>query len=299
MITAPTMSLTDAGLETELIFLDGRDLPAFAAFPLLDDDDGRARLRTYFADFTALARDLGFGLVLETPTWRANPAWMLETGYDPADVARVNRDAVLFMREITAGTDTVVSGCVGPRGDGYAPTESLDAAGYAAHHLSQVAALAEAGADRVTAFTLSTVAEGVGFATAAARIGVPSIVGFTVEVDGRLPDGTSLGAAIRRTDEATGSAPAWYLVNCAHPTHIASGLEDADWRMRVGSVRVNASTLSHAELDTSTELDDGDPELLAKEVGALLESLPAVQVVGGCCGTDIRHITALAEALPR
>lgn len=297
MTTTPTMSLTDAGLETELIFHDGRDLPAFAAFPLLDDDAGRARLRSYFTDFTALARDLGFGLVLETPTWRANSAWMIEAGYQPQDVTRVNRDAVTFLREVTGGTNTVVSGCVGPRGDGYAPGMSLDAAGYAAHHLPQVAALAEAGADRVTAFTLSTVAEGVGFATAAARIGVPSIVGFTVEVDGRLPDGTNLGEAIRRTDEATGSAPASYLVNCAHPTHVARGLDDADWRTRVGSLRVNASTLSHAELETSSELDDGDPAALAVEVAALLDALPAVRVVGGCCGTDIRHVAALAGTL--
>ncbi len=292
------LALTDAGLETVLVFHEQIDLPAFAAFPLMDSAAGRAVLLTYLSDFVRLAADRGAALVLETPTWRANPDWGDTLGYGPADLTRIQNDAVALVREAIDGQDGVwVSGCVGPRGDGYVPGDRMTADQARAYHLPQVRDLADAGAALVTSATFSYADEGVGFVAAAAEVGVPAVVGFTVEVDGRLPSGETLESAIDRVDRATAAAASWFLVNCAHPDHIAPSLGEGAWRGRIGAVRANASRLSHAELDEATELDAGVPQELAQGYAALAASLPGLRVVGGCCGTDIRHVTAIADAL--
>lgn len=291
--------LTDAGLETELVFHDGRDLPAFASFPLLDSEEGRARLATYYRAFIDTAVEQGMGFVAETPTWRANPDWAASLGYDAADLDRANRKAVAFCRSMLDGAGCAagfVSGNIGPRGDGYEPGTQMRADEAAAYHSTQIRSFAAAGADLVSAFTLSYVEEAVGVATAAARAGLPSVVSFTVETDGRLPSGESLADAIRRTDEATGTSPLYYMVNCAHPTHFSEVIDGDDWSLRIRAVRANASRMSHAELDAAEELDDGDPAELAAEYRALRARLPRLAVIGGCCGTDHRHVAAIAEA---
>ena len=290
--------LTDAGLETVLVFHDGMDLPAFAAFPLLDSVEGRAALARHLQPFVQLAATKDAGLILETPTWRANRDWGHWLGYTEDDLRRVQRDAVAFVRDSAFGVDNVVvSGCIGPRGDGYLPGSMMTAEQAAEYHHAQVRDLADAGAALVTSFTFSYADEGVGVATAAAQVGVPAVVGFTVESDGRLPSGETLAEAVEKVDTATDRYPSWFMVNCAHPDHIAPGLVDGPWLERVGAVRVNASRLSHAELDEATELDGGDPVELAGGFATLRESLPALRVAGGCCGTDIRHVTAIANAL--
>ncbi len=166
------------------------------------------------------------------------------------------------------------------------------------YHRPQVEALADAGADLVTAFTLSYADEAIGIVTASAEVGIPSVIGFTVETDGRLPDGTLLGEAIEHVDASTGAAAAWFMINCAHPDHVLAGLplEEEPWLSRVGAYRANASRMSHAELDEAAELDDGDPQDLAAGFLALRDRLPALRVLGGCCGTDLRHVTAVSSA---
>jgi len=297
--------LTDAGLETVLVFHEGLELPHFAAFPLLDDEEGRATLRRYYEPFLALAAERGAGFVLETPTWRANSDWGARLGYSPIDLHRVNADAVALARELAlawVGSGRVlISGAVGPRGDGYVPGAMMTSEEAAAYHRPQIRTFAEAGVDLVTALTLSYVEEAVGVVAAAAEAGIPSVVGFTVETDGRLPSGTTLGEAIGQVDAATGSAAAWFAVNCAHPEHIAHGFpaEDEPWQSRIGALRANASRQSHAELDEAEVLDDGDPADLARGYVDLGARLPAVRVLGGCCGTDVRHVSALAGAWGR
>lgn len=293
--------LTDAGIETVLIFDRGIDLPAFAAFPLLDDAEGRAALADYLRPFLELAGLHGAGFVLETPTWRANPDWGASLGYDADALRRTAFDAVALGRTLVAETgtdDVLVSGCVGPRGDGYVAGERMTADEAATYHGAQVRDLADAGVDLVTSFTLSYAAEGVGMAAAAAEVGVPAVVGFTVETDGRLASGETLGDAIAAVDDATGGYPSWFMVNCAHPDHLRPALgDDASWILRVGALRANASRRSHAELDAADELDPGDPDELATQYAALRDDLPALGLVGGCCGTDLRHVTRIAEAL--
>ena len=297
--------LADGGLETTLVFHRGIDLPDFAAFPLLDDEAGRAALREYFGGYLAVAREQDAGFLLDTPTWRANPDWGARLGYDAAALDRVNRAAVAFAGELRAAAGAtpapiLVNGVVGPRGDGYAPENLMTPAAAGAYHAPQVAALAAAGADMVTAVTMTHPGEAIGVAAAAAAAGVPVAISFTVETDGRLPNGQELGDAIEETDAATDGAAAYYMVNCAHPSHFADTLAGGGaWRERIAGLRPNASVKSHAELDAATELDEGDPATLGKEGAALRELLPGVTVLGGCCGTDERHVAAVAAGWAR
>ena len=292
--------VTDGGLETDLIFHRGLDLPDFASFPLLDDPAGRQVLADYYRAYAVVAARAGAGLLLETPTWRANGDWGARLGYDADALARVNRDAVEHLRALAEDVSdevdgVLVVGAVGPRGDGYLAGD-LDADRYADYHRAQLAAFAEAGADLATAYTLTTVAEATGIVRAAADVGLPVAVSFTVETDGRLPDGTDLGTAVERLDAATDAGAAHLLVNCAHPDHVRPGLDaDAAWTRRIAGLRVNSSRLSHAELDEAEELDEGDLPDLAATTRGLVDVLPAVRIVGGCCGTDARHVAAMWE----
>ncbi len=283
------IEMTDGGLETVLIFEEGLDLPAFAAFPLLESEQGRAALRRYYEGFLTLARERGVRFVFGTPTWRANPDWGRELGYSTEALAETNRRAVAFAREL--GAD-VVDGVLGPRGDGYVVTDRMSAEEAERYHAWQIGVLRDAGVDRITALTLSYPEEAIGVVRAAeGMVVVPS---FTVETDGRLPDGTPLAEAIAQVDAATNGAAAFFGVNCAHPTHVAAGVHEPV--ERVGLFRTNGSALSHAELDAMEELDSDDPQLLARDHGLVRELFPQVQTLGGCCGTDHRHVAAVVAA---
>jgi S-methylmethionine-dependent homocysteine/selenocysteine methylase len=294
--------LTDGGIETVLIFHEGLDLPALAAFVLLDDEQGTERLRRYYAPYVALARERGLGFVLESPTWRASPRWAAELGYDAEQLDGLNRKAIALLEEIRAEHEAsaaplVISGCIGPHDDGYNPSELLSPEAAQAYHATQIETFAGTPADMVTALTMTYAEEAVGIVRAAARAGLPVAISFTVETDGRLPSGQALAAAIEQVDRETGGGPSYYMINCAHPTHFAPVLEDADgWVERIRGLRANASTRSHAELDEAQELDEGDPAGLGAGYADLRERLPRLNVLGGCCGTDHRHVAAVRDA---
>ena len=285
--------VTDGGLETDLVFHHGVDLPEFAAFPLLEDTGGAKLMKRYYAEYAAIAAAAGAGLVLETPTWRANPDWAAKLGYDAAALDRANQAAVAFVRGIA--TEAQISGVVGPRGDGYiaAGTQSDEAAEY---HAGQIASFAAAGVDVVHAMTLTGPAEAMGVVQAARAVGLPVGISFTVETDGRLPDGTPLGLAIAAVDAA--AAPDWYGINCAPPTHVTPALDGGAWQDRIRVFRPNASTMTHEELDAMEVLDEGDRPLLASSTAALLAALPSVTTLGGCCGTDASHVALLWGVQP-
>ena len=275
--------LTDGGLETSLVFHQGLELPDFAAFPLVESEEGRAALREYFAPYLDVAREHGTGFVLDTPTWRANPDWGERLGYDAEHLRAVNRDAAVFARELGAGVDDlVVEGVVGPRGDGYVVDATMPADEAADYHAPQVAALAAGGADQIAAITMTYAEEALGILRAGHAVGLPVVLSFTVETDGRLPSGQALREAIEQVDDDSGGDARCFMVNCAHPTHFAGVLEEGGaWLRRIGGIRANASTMSHAELDAAEELDDGDPEALAADYLALRDRLPNLTVVGG------------------
>jgi len=293
--------LTDGGIETTLIFHHDLELPAFAAFSLLEDDEGTDELRRYYAPYALLAREHGVGLVLESPTWRANPDWARELGYSLERLDELNRKAVALMEELRAEyageQPIVISGCVGPQGDGYAPDSMLTPDAAEGYHAVQIGTFADTAADMVTAITMTYVEEAIGVARAAAVVGLPSAISFTLETDGRLPSGQALGEAIQQVDDATGRAPAYYMINCAHPTHFEHVLDPgAAWSERIHGLRTNASTKSHAELDEAEELDEGDPADLAARHGALRSRLPRVNILGGSFGTAQRHVGAICDA---
>jgi len=300
---ADRLFMTDGGMETFLIFHEGVDLPAFAAFDLLRRDGGLERLRRYYERYVALARVHGLGLLLESPTWRANADWGRALGYDAAALATANRLSIDLLLEIRGALETrdvpvVIGGVLGPRGDGYVVERAMSPGEARDYHAEQVGVFAGTEADMVTVYTLNYVDEGVGVALAARAHRMPVAISFTLETDGRLPSGESLEEAVRRVDEASGAHPAYYMINCAHPEHFQHVLRGAgDWVHRIRGLRANASRRSHAELEQCTELDVGDPLELGQRYRELRSLLPGLAVVGGCCGTDHRHIGAICAAV--
>jgi homocysteine S-methyltransferase len=292
--------ITDGGMETTLIFHAGLELPDFASFVLLDREGGVEALREYYLPYLGIAREQGVGIVLDTPTWRANADWGTRLGYSSGALADVNRRAVGLLEELRAIAGEmppiVISGCVGPRGDGYRANDLMSADEAERYHMAQVATFADTAADMISALTLTYASEAVGIARVARSAAIPVAVSFTVETDGRLPSGQSLGEAIEEVDAETDGAPAYFMVNCAHPAHFAGVFDDAGPWSRIHGVRANASAKSHAELDEAEELDAGDPIELARHCRDLTRRLPSLTIVGGCCGTDHRHVAAICAS---
>lgn len=301
MASPGSVVVTDAGLETWLVFDHGIDLPAFAAYPLAATVEGRALLTEYYGHYAEIARSVDAAVLLDAPTWRANPDWAKALGHDRTALSELIAAAVGVVadvrREWTGNQPFLVGGAVGPRGDGYVIDSTMDADTAADYHSFQITAMASAGVDVVDALTMGYVDEAIGVARSAEAAGLPVVISFTVETDGRLPSRMSLAEAIDQTDAATNGYVTHFMVNCAHPTHFAHVLErTAPWAARIGGLRANASELSHAELDQMVELDTGDPEDLAARYVDLRASLPNLHVLGGCCGTDHRHVAAITAA---
>lgn len=289
----------DGGLETTMIFDEGIELPCFASFLLLENKAGIETLRRYYRGYVEIARSHGLGFTLDTPTWRASRDWGERLGYSPEGIATINRRAVELALEIrneeqAPQTPIVVCGTIGPRGDAYEAADEMDPAEAEAYHSEQIRIFADTDTEMVSAYTLTYVAEAIGIVRAAAAAGLPVTISFTCETDGRLPGDQPLGEAIAAVDAETGAAAQYFMVNCAHPTHFAAAVEmGGPWLGRLGGVRCNASRRSHAELDEADELDRGDPEELGRLYGALKPHLPAVRVIGGCCGTGTPHIASI------
>ena len=293
--------IADAGLETVMIFLEGIDLPNFASFVLLDSKTGTDALTRYFEKFAHLAQKAGTGLVLDTATWRANMGWAGAMQLDASAIRLANLQATAFARACRDRHESdrlpiLVNGVLGPSGDGYRVDTTLTATEAEDLHAVQIAALAEGGVDLVSAVTMTYPAEAIGIARAAKRQSLPHVLSFTLETDGNLPNGQTLQAAITEVDAATDASPLFYMVNCAHPTHFRHVL-DGDWVQRIGGIRANASRLSHAELDVMTELDDGDPAEFGDLYRDLGHLLPNLRLIGGCCGSDHRHVGAASGHL--
>lgn len=296
-----TSLLTDGGIETTLIFHEGLDLPLFAAFTLLRSENGKSALRRYYESYIEVAHALGAGLILDSATWRASRVWGARLGYGAEALADANRDAVAMLFDLRlrheGAAAFVVSGNIGPRADGYVADDLQTPDEADAYHSEQIATLALAGVDMISAITMTHAGEAVGIARACKRLGVPLVLAFTVETDGRLPSGQPLGEAIDEVDADPSGGPSYYMINCAHPDHFRSVLQTReDWPLRIRGLRANASRKSHAELDAAETLDVGDPRELGRDYAGLLPLLPNLRVFGGCCGTDHRHIHEIGHA---
>jgi len=294
--------LTDAGLETDLIFNHGIEIQEFAAHTLLPDAAGREALANYFRSFLRLACEMGAGFILDSQTWKAHMYWANDLRASADELRAANRDSIAFIAGLreefkSDSMPIVLDGAIGPMGDAYAPNGMVTADEAEEYHSTQLGWLAETDVDMVTAFTFTQADEAIGVVRAADSVGLPIVVSFTVETDGNLPTGQPLGEAIRAVDEATESVAAYFMVNCAHPDHFSHVLEDSEWVRRIRGLRCNASRKSHADLDESETLDDGDPIELGSQYKAMLEKMPWVNVFGGCCGSDLRHVTEIARAV--
>ncbi len=295
-----TQMITDGGLETTLVFHEGIDLPYFAAFKALETDEGIRIMDAYMTRYAKLAVAEKRGFVMDTPTWRASARWGGEMWMTQNALREIHREAIATLNKLRSAYETpsspfVINGVIGPQDDGYSPAAKLSAENAEQYHQVQVKWFVELGADMVSALTMTYVDEALGIARAAKAAGIPLAISFTVETDGRLPSGEALGDAIAAVDAATDSAPAYYMINCAHPDHFADVLK-GDWTSRIMGIRANASRLSHAELDAAETLDDGDPDELGMLYGGLSALLPNLTVIGGCCGTDHRHVGAMCHA---
>ena len=296
------VSLADAGMETYLIYREGIDLPQFASFTALSTTEGRSALRRYYEAIIDVAVRDRRTLLLDSATWRASSDWGAELGYSEAALDEANAAAVAFASDLRAAAgpdaDIVLGGCIGPRGDGYAATSGMTPTQAADYHAPQVRSLARAGAQFIAGMTLGDANEAAGMMEAARENAIPAVASFTIETDGRLASGQSVASIIAETDRLTDSYATFYLLNCAHPLHLERALASSDPELqRIRGIRTNASMRSHAELDAATDLDDGDPLDLARRCADLVTTYPRLAVVGGCCGTDARHIGAMSAAL--
>ncbi|MEA5466952.1 homocysteine S-methyltransferase family protein [Leptothoe sp. PORK10 BA2] len=295
--------ITDGGLETVLLFQQGWALPDFATFPLMDSPLGMEAMHHYFNTYGALAQTYGMGLVLESPTWRASADWGQRQGYDAAKLADVNRRAIALLQLTRSTYSTphspiVISGCIGPRSDGYRPKHLMDATTAERYHQAQINTFRSTAADLVTALTMTYTEEAIGITQAAKKVQMPVVISFTVETNGKLPTGMELKEAIQMVDQATDGYVAYYMINCAHPIHFDRELiNQGPWVERIKGIRANASMMSHAELNESETLDEGNPQDLGERFYILKQKLPHLTVLGGCCGTDQRHIEAICETL--
>ena len=294
--TSERVFLTDGGIETTLIFQEGFDLPYFAAFDLLKSRKGKEALKRYYEPYAALAVRSRTGFILESPTWRASSDWAEKMGYNREQLAAANRKAVLLLHEIreafsVPSSPFLISGCIGPRGDGYQVADAMTPQEASNYHSEQISTFADSNVDMISAITMTYPEEAIGIVQAAQAVNLPIVISFTTETDGRLPNGSTLKDAIETVDLATSNGPAYYMINCAHPDHFKQALEEnAAWVGRIQGVRANASRKSHAELDESEELDSGNPEEFGKLYQELRAQFPQFNVLGGCCGTDHRHL---------
>jgi len=294
--------LTDGGLETTLIFNQGIDLPHFAAFDLLKNEEGKRILNEYYLDYIDISKQTCKGFILEAPTWRANPDWAMKLGYSLESLDQINRTAIQELEKIRNNHENKdfrisISGCIGPRGDGYSPENQMNIKMAEEYHSFQIKILADTNADLVTAMTLNYNDEAIGIVNAAKKNNIPVVISYTVETDGKLPSGESLGEAITSLDKITNGYVSYFMINCAHPHHFSGVLQpNSNWTRRIKGIRANASIKSHAELDESETLDEGNKEELAKEYQNLKSLLPNLTIIGGCCGTDHTHMEKICEA---
>lgn len=294
--------LADAGVETDLIFNRGIEIRGFAAHTLLPTESGRQALIEYFRGFLSLAKERNAGFILDSVTWKAHPHWADALGSSEEELRQSNCDAVELIARLRSefASETgpiVLNGIIGPKGDAYAPEAMVAVHQAENYHAKQIGWLAATEVDMVTGMTFAQSDEASGLVLAARHSEIPVVVSFTVETDGRLPTGQPLGEAIDAVDHATDGGAAYFMVNCAHPDHFAHVLGDRPWAHRIRGIRCNASRRSHAELDASPTLDAGDPAELGAQYAAIAARLPWLNVFGGCCGSDLRHVAEIARAV--
>ena len=291
---------TAGGFETWMQYVDGFKLRHFCGFELLDDARGLVCLRDFHRKVVEAAVANGFGVINEGLHYRASRDWGRLIGYDKAALAEINLRGIAFYQDFareyaTPTTPMPVGGAIGPRGDAYNVGRTPDADEAEAYHSEQIETFRTAGADHVTAMTFSSITEAIGLARAAKAAGMPVVISFLVARGGRLKGGETIEAAITAVDAATGAAPVHYMINCTHPTEFEPGLTPGGWMARLGGFMPNAVAMETLDLCQLGHLEDGDPVELGQQMAALARRFPHINVWGGCCGTDGRHIGEITK----
>lgn len=288
------------GFETWLQYVDGFTLRHFCAFELLDDARGVECLTDYHRKLVEAAVENGFGVINEGLHYRASRDWGELIGYSKEALEEINIRGIEFYKDFAREYDSpdtpmIVGGAIGPRGDAYNVGRTPDASEAEDYHSEQIETFKKAGADVVTAMTFTSVEEATGLARAAKSAEMPVVISFFVAKGGKLKTGETLEDAITAVDAATESAPAYYMINCTHPTEFTPGLTDGPWSRRLGGFMPNAVAMETLDLCKLGHLEDGDPEELGGQMAELARRFPHINVWGGCCGTDGRHIGQIAR----
>ncbi len=286
------------GMDTDIIYNRGIALPGFASYPLLSTLEGKNILREYYSNLVELARELNVAAILDSVTWVANRDRGAGLNYSREDLKKFNIEAIELIasvREEKGDLPTVLCGQIGPRGDGYEPSNLMSTKEAESYHAEQIKIYSNTEADLVSASTICYAEEAAGIVRAADHYDIPVSISFTVETDGRLPTGMPLKEAIEKVDDESNSRALYFLINCAHPDHFTNILNHESWMHRLRGVVANASRCSHSELEVAEDLDEGNPYELGSLIGSLRRLYPHFNIVGGCCGTDMRHMKRILE----
>jgi S-methylmethionine-dependent homocysteine/selenocysteine methylase len=293
--------LTDGGIETEIMYKWGFDLPHFAMYPLLDNADATAAMRGMYRRYLDVVAKHGLSALMGGLDYRASPDWGALLGYSREGLAEANLRSITFLRELaTEYGDNIpqilIAGYVGPRGDAYKVNRTMTEAEAEDYHAVQLATLKAGDVDLAWAFTFNNIPEAIGAARAAARIEVPLAISFTVDGTSRLKSGPSLAEAVETVDAETGeAAPAFYTLNCSHPVEFEPGLTPGAWIGRVRGFRPNASKKDKIALCKLGHLEEGDPFELGCLMGDLARRYLHMDIWGGCCGTGDVHLDEIAR----
>ena len=292
--------LTEGGTETEILYKWGYALPEFAMFPLLDNPEADAVIRDMYRRYFDVAAEHNTGMLVLGHDYRASPDWGAKLGYSPEGLAEMERRTVRFLDEIRAEysakvTDAYIAGCIGPRGDAYGTGAEIGENEAEDYHSVQLPTLRETPADMAIAVTFNNIPEAVGVIRAAEGIGLPIGVSLTLTTESRLRSGPTLRKAVETIDERTNGAAAWFGTNCSHPLEFEPALADeGPWIERLRYMRPNAVKMEKLALCKLGHLEDGDPVELGHQMGDLARRYPQMDLLGGCCGTDERHLDEIA-----
>jgi S-methylmethionine-dependent homocysteine/selenocysteine methylase len=293
--------LTEGGTETEVLYKWGFELPEFAMYPLLDNAEAHEVIKNIYRRYFEAAERHDTGMLILGHDYRASPDWGAKLGYSPEGLAEMQRRTIEFldgMRREYEGRvrDVYIGGCIGPRGDAYGTGGDISEAEAEAYHSVQLTTLGSTRADLAVATTFNNIPEAVGVVRAAERIGIPIGVNLTLTTEGRLRSGPTLREAVETIEERTNGAAAWFGTNCAHPLEFAGALADAGpWLERLRCIRPNAVQMDQIALCKLGHLEDGDPVELGQQMGEVARLLPRADILGGCCGTDERHLGEIAK----
>ena len=269
---------------------------------LVFDPRGREVLTAIYRGYLNVGRDVDVPMIMLTPTWRANPERLGLAGFD--DVRGVHKECFDFISSMRGeygdyASNAPIGGLMSCRGDAYRPEEALGIDEAEVFHSEQVDAFARTGVDFIMASTLPARTEAIGIAKAMARSGLPYVPSFIVRPDATLLDGTPLDDVIVEIDDTVDPAPVFYMMNCIHPDVYLSVypmLDGEHVKRRMLGLQANTSLMRPEELDKLDRLDTADAGDFAVSIINVHDRCGA-KILGGCCGTDERHIRSIAERL--